>query len=29
MVADRRGHLKVLEKTNPEQHKAALKIVKE
>ena len=29
MVADRRGHLKVLEKTNPDQHKAALKLIKE
>jgi small subunit ribosomal protein S15 len=28
MVADRRGHLKVLEKTNPEQHKEAIKIIK-
>jgi small subunit ribosomal protein S15 len=28
MVADRRGHLKVLEKTNPAQHAEALKIVK-
>ncbi len=28
MVADRRGHLKVLEKTNPSQHQEALKIVK-
>jgi small subunit ribosomal protein S15 len=28
MVADRRGHLKNLEKINPEQHKEALKIVK-
>jgi small subunit ribosomal protein S15 len=28
MVADRRGHLKVLEKTNPTQHAEALKIVK-
>lgn len=29
MVADRRGHLKVLEKTNPKQHAEALKIVKQ
>ncbi len=29
MVADRRGHLKVLEKTNPKQHAQALKIVKQ
>ncbi len=29
MVADRRGHLKMLEKTNPKQHAAALKIVKQ
>lgn len=29
MVADRRGHLKALEKSNPSQHKEALKIVKE
>ncbi len=28
MVADRRGHLKILEKTSPEKHKAALKIMK-
>lgn len=28
MVADRRGHLKVLEKSNPTQHQEALKIVK-
>jgi small subunit ribosomal protein S15 len=28
MVADRRGHIKVLEKTNPEQHDAILKIIK-
>lgn len=28
MVADRRGHLKKLEKTNPDQHKEALKIIK-
>ncbi|MES2224770.1 MAG: 30S ribosomal protein S15 [Patescibacteria group bacterium] len=28
MVADRRGHVKVLEKTSPEKHKAALKIIK-
>lgn len=28
MVADRRGHIKVLEKTNPEQHKDILKIIK-
>jgi len=28
MVADRRGHLKVLEKTSPEKHKSALKIIK-
>ncbi len=28
MVADRRGHLKDLEKTNPEQHKKALKSIK-
>lgn len=28
MVADRRGHLKILEKTSPEKHKAALKIIK-
>jgi small subunit ribosomal protein S15 len=29
MVADRRGHIKALEKTNPKQHAAALKIVKQ
>jgi small subunit ribosomal protein S15 len=29
MVADRRGHLKVLEKSNPKQHKEALSIIKE
>ncbi len=29
MVAHRRGHLKVLEKKNPTQHKEALKIIKE
>lgn len=29
MVADRRGHLKTLEKNNPEKHQAALKIVKQ
>jgi small subunit ribosomal protein S15 len=29
MVADRRGHIKMLEKTNPKQHAAALKIVKQ
>lgn len=28
MVADRRGHIKVLEKTNPEQHNDILKIIK-
>lgn len=28
MVADRRGHIKVLEKTNPAQHQEALKIIK-
>ncbi len=28
MVADRRGHLKVLEKSNPKQYAEALKIVK-
>ncbi len=28
MVADRRGHIKVLEKTNPDQYQEALKIVK-
>ncbi|MEI6022265.1 MAG: 30S ribosomal protein S15 [bacterium] len=28
MVADRRGHLKKLEKSNPDQHKEALKIIK-
>ena len=28
MVADRRGHIKLLEKTDPKQHAAALKIVK-
>ena len=28
MVADRRGHIKALEKTNPKQHAQALKIVK-
>jgi len=28
MVADRRGHIKVLEKTNPTQHQEALKIIK-
>jgi small subunit ribosomal protein S15 len=27
MVADRRGHLKALEKSNPAQHKEALKIL--
>jgi small subunit ribosomal protein S15 len=29
MVADRRGHIKVLEKSNPTQHKEALKIIKD
>jgi small subunit ribosomal protein S15 len=29
MVADRRSHLKTLEKSNPSQHKEALKIIKE
>jgi small subunit ribosomal protein S15 len=29
MVADRRGHIKVLEKSNPKQHAEALKIIKE
>ena len=28
MVADRRGHIKVLEKTSPEKHKEAMKIIK-
>jgi len=28
MVADRRSHVKVLEKSNPEQHKAVLKLIK-
>ncbi len=28
MVADRRGHIKVLEKTNPEQRNDILKIIK-
>lgn len=28
MVADRRGHLKVLEKTNPDQHKEVSKLLK-
>ena len=28
MVADRRSHVKKLEKTNPDQHKDALKIIK-
>lgn len=28
MVADRRGHLKQLEKTNPQQHQKALKSIK-
>ena len=28
MVADRRGHLKILEKTNPDQAKEAVKIIK-
>jgi small subunit ribosomal protein S15 len=28
MVADRRSHIKQLEKTSPDNHKAALKIVK-
>ncbi len=28
MVADRRGHVKTLEKTNPKHYQAALKIVK-
>jgi small subunit ribosomal protein S15 len=28
MVADRRGHLKSLEKISPEKHKTALKIIK-
>jgi small subunit ribosomal protein S15 len=28
MVADRRGHLKVLEKTNPAQHKEVAKLIK-
>lgn len=29
MVADRRGHLKRLEKVNPKQHQEALKIIKD
>jgi small subunit ribosomal protein S15 len=29
MVADRRGHLKQLEKQDPKQHKEALKIIKD
>ena len=28
MVADRRGHMKILEKTSPDKHKAAMKIIK-
>jgi small subunit ribosomal protein S15 len=28
MVADRRGHVKVLEKTNPAQHAEVIKIIK-
>lgn len=28
MVADRRSHIKILEKANPKQHKEALKIIK-
>ena len=28
MVADRRSHIKTLEKTNPKQHAEALKIIK-
>jgi len=28
MVADRRSHVKILEKTNPEQHQGALAIIK-
>ena len=28
MVADRRNHLKILEKSNPKQHAEALKIMK-
>ena len=28
MVADRRGHMKTLEKTSPDKHKAAMKIIK-
>ena len=28
MVADRRSHMKILEKTSPEKHKAAMKIIK-
>ncbi len=28
MVADRRGHIKVLEKSNPKQHAEVLKIIK-
>lgn len=28
MVADRRGHIKVLEKSNPTQHKEVLKLIK-
>ncbi len=28
MVADRRNHVKVLEKTNPVQHKEVLKLIK-
>ena len=28
MVADRRGHVKILEKTNPEQYKDAIDIIK-
>jgi small subunit ribosomal protein S15 len=28
MVADRRGHMKMLEKTNPDQHKEITKLIK-
>lgn len=28
MVADRRSHIRVLEKTNPEHYKAAVKLIK-
>ena len=28
MVADRRGHVKVLEKADPKQHKEAMKLIK-